>query len=309
MKTLTAKNTKQEILDAYNEAIAKLNATATTTIVQEQEAKRVATVKADAKEVAGLNILNPEIVERYKNLDEAISLAKEELESLFGIKAEALSFEALLVAKNAKIAELEEEIKAKEEAIRARVADAEVQYKEIVKRMNNDVAEAQKALEKERIREAEEFTYNLNRERQKDNDAWEDEKARREAMVEAREEAVLAREVAVAEKEGELATLQIKVAEIPTLIEEAYENGKADGKAKEAKSNAITKAHLEKEHDWKVSSLESQIATLQTQLEDVQGAKREAELKLDNAYAEMRALATTTVQSSQVKVIETAPRA
>lgn len=308
MKMMTVKNTKQEILEAYNEAITKLNENKTQTIVQEQEEKRIERVKADAKEMVNMNILNPEIVERYKNLDEAITLAQKELDDLFEIKAQALSFEALMVAKNKKLAELDDEIKYKEQAIKDRVTEANVQYEDAVKRMNNDLADKKKTLDKERVREEEEYAYNLKRERQKENDAWEDEKAEREGAVKAREEAVAKREQDVTSQEAYIKALEQQVDEMPEVVEEAVAKAMAEAKSKSDKTYSIEKAHLIKEHEWATKNLTCQIEDLKRQLEEVQAAKRLADEKLDKAYAEMKTLATTTVQSSGVKVIETAQR-
>lgn len=305
MAQITEKSTKAQILKAYEEVMAQLKATSRTTIADEQEAKRVAGVVANAEKIVSLGILNPEIETQYKDLKEAIEITKKELEELFGIKAEALSFEALVNAKNDEKAKLEAEIKATKEAEKLRVEDAHKQYSDIVAKLNKDVQDQRKALEIERKREKEEYDYNLKRERQKENDAWEDEKAEREKELAQREEAVEAREDAVRAQEKDIVVLKNQVAEIPARITQEVDKAVSEAKAKFEKSKAIEKSHMTREHEWQVQSLEDKIATLQAQVKSEAEARQLAEVKLENAYTQMRELATTTVQSSAVKVIET----
>ena len=300
MTQVTEKSTKAQILKAYEEAMAQLKATSRKTIADEQEAKRVTGVIENAEAIVGLGILNPEIEKQYNDLKEAIELTKKELEELFSIKAEALSLEALVNAKNDEKAKLDNEIKATKEAEQARLEEANKAYNEVVHRLNKDHEEKRKALEIERKREKEEYDYNLKRERKKQDDAWEDEKAEREKelAVEAREDAILA-------QENEIVILKNKVAEIPALIENAVEKAVDEAKAKASKSYAIEKNHLNREHEWEVKSLQSEISNLKAQVEAERDARVKAEADLKDAFAQVQEIATTSVKASQVKVYET----
>ena len=305
MTNITEKSTKAQILQAYNEAMEQLKAVSRKTVADEQETKRVATVVNNAEQIVGLGILNPEIEAQYRDLQEAIKLAKNELDELFGIKAEALSFEAIVNAKNDEKAKLEAEIKVAKEEEKARLEEVNKEYNQAVSQLSRDVAEKRKALDIERKREAEEYAYNLKRERQKENDAWEDEKAEREKELALREEAVEAREDAMRLQEKEIVALKNQVAEIPALIANAVDEAVEKAKAEASKSYAIQKAHATKEHEWEVKSLQTEISNLKAQLDTEKVARETAESKLTDAYAQMKELATTTVQSSGVKVIET----
>lgn len=302
---ITEKSTKAQILKAYEEAMAQLKAVSRTTVADEQEAKRVTGVVANAEAIVEMGILNPEITAQYKDLQEAIKLAKAELEELFNIKAEALSLEAIVNAKTDKVAELDAQIKDKEAEHKARITAVDTEFDIIVNNINKEIDERRKALEKERRREQEEYAYNLKRERQKENDAWEDEKAEREKELALREEAVEAREDAMRLQEKDIVILKNQVAEIPARIAQEVDKAVSEAKSKFEKSKAIEKSHMTREHEWQVQSLEDKIATLQAQVKSEAEARQLAEAKLENAYTQMRELATTTVQSSAVKVIET----
>lgn len=305
MTQVTEKSTKAQILKAYEEAMAQLKATSRKTIADEQEAKRVTGVIENAEAIVGLGILNPEIEKQYNDLKEAIELTKKELEELFSIKAEALSLEALVNAKNDEKAKLDNEIKATKEAEQARLEEANKAYNEVVHRLNKDHEEKRKALEIERKREKEEYDYNLKRERKKQDDAWEDEKAEREKELADRELAVEAREDAILAQENEIVILKNKVAEIPALIENAVEKAVDEAKAKASKSYAIEKNHLNREHEWEVKSLQSEISNLKAQVEAERDARVKAEADLKDAFAQVQEIATTSVKASQVKVYET----
>lgn len=305
MGQITEKSTKAQILKAYEEAMAQLKATSRTTIADEQEAKRVARVVENAEAIVGLGVLNPEIEKQYNDLKEAIALTKKELEELFSIKAEALSLEALVNAKNDEKAKLEAEIKATKEAEKARVEEANKEYIEVVAGLRKKVDEEKKSIEVNRKREQEEYEYNLKRERKKLDDAWEDEKAEREKELADRELAVEAREDAIRLQEKDIVALKNRVDEIPALIANAVEEAVAEAKAKATKSYAIEKNHLNREHEWEVKSLQDKIANLEAQLVSEREARTKAELDLKDAFAQVQEIATTSIRASQVKVYET----
>ena len=84
------------------------------------------------------------------------------------------------------------------------------------------------------------------RERKKDNDAWEDEKASREAALAEKELAIAIREAVADEKDIKITELNEHIAVLNDKIEEIKESSFKAGKDKAAKNITFKKAILKK---------------------------------------------------------------
>jgi len=129
-KELSTKNTKQEILDAYNEMLEKLQSSETVEpkVLKEKEEKQnlvktalqnteQSIIKSIAELKIGLNTSLDKISEHLVNeqkrlaqIQEAIGLEQKRLEDLYKINANADSLAALIMAQKEKKAEFERQI-------------------------------------------------------------------------------------------------------------------------------------------------------------------------------------------------------
>lgn len=317
-KEVTAKSTKTEILEAYNEVKAKLDAMDSMKDdpmkkVAEAEIKRV----SDSTEtIVGKNILSPEIVGAYNDLMKDIESKKKTLKELYDIEIEANSMVAMINAHKEK----EVELKAKYDSMKAEL-DAEVaekkakaqeelvkladQKKETLENIRKESKELMNALNVERARNKEEYDYVTKRSRQKENDVWADEKATREKVLAEKEAAVKLRETEVSAKEEYIAELESKVAEIPTLVETAKAEGIKKGESDAGKSYSFEKRTIETKNEYEQKALKDTLARLEDALAAEKEAKETLQDKLDSAYAQMRELASETVKSSGgVKILD-----
>lgn len=100
MSKITMKSTKQEIMDAYEAAMKKIEESET----GKDDPVAMAKVEKDkkiiesAQMIAEDNILNPVIIERYENLKTAIEMKNKELQELYGIETKANSLVAMINA-------------------------------------------------------------------------------------------------------------------------------------------------------------------------------------------------------------------
>lgn len=317
-KEVTAKSTKTEILEAYNEVKAKLDAMDSMKDdpmkkVAEAEIKRVSD---SAETIVGKNILSPEIVGAYNDLMKDIESKKKTLKELYDIEIEANSMVAMINAHKEK----EVELKAKYDSMKAEL-DAEVaekkakaqeelvkladQKKETLENIRKESKELMNALNVERARNKEEYDYVTKRSRQKENDVWADEKATREKVLAEKEAAVKLRETEVSAKEEYIAELESKVAEIPTLVETAKAEGIKKGESDAGKSYSFEKRTIETKNEYEQKALKDTVARLEAALAAEKEAKETLQDKLDSAYAQMRELASETVKSSGgVKILD-----
>lgn len=328
MKDVTLKDTKNVIYDAYEEvseayedALKKIKTLESSKVdPQKQIAEKVKkeTFKT-AEEVIGLGILNPEIIEKKKALDSAIAMETEELDTIYKIKVEANTLTALVNANIDKRLELEKKDKENEEAYKKRLADREADYREAEKKLQESFDAKSKELKKnyeelettlkvQRARDEENYKYDLKRDRKIENDKWADEKALREKCLADRELEVAEREEKVAEMEATIAELKAKVEEIPALVEKAKKDGE-EAKAKELeKVHAIQKASITRDAEWEKKILNQQVDSLTKELDKANEKAVALEVKVNEAYKEISGIANKTVQSSGVRIIETASK-
>lgn len=311
MAEITMKSTKAEIMEAYKAAVEKLD---TRDRMIDDPAKEAAKAKkveviASADKTAKEDIFNPEIIKKYNDLTEAITMKQIELDDLYGIEAKANAMAAMINAykeKNeelkenqaAKEAEFDLRMKEKKEALESEIADLEQHKKDVMNSIDVEAAAKIKEIEQARKRDEEVYTYNLNRSRKIENDKWEDEKADREKILELRETAALEKEIELNAKADHVKELEAKVEEIPTLIAAATEEGIKKGKADADKSNAFEVRALKKDAEYQKQLLEDKNERLAEDLANARAEKVELQKKLDDAYAQMRELAAKTVEST-----------
>lgn len=311
MSKITMKSTKQEIMEAYEEAMKK--------IAESESGKYdpVAAAKAEndkkiiesAQMIVEDNILNPVIIERYENLKTAIEMKNKELQELYGIETKANSLVAMINAYkdkeielkdkyNARTKELDDEFTKKELILKEEIASLEKSKEDLINKIQNESNELTKSLNKKHKREEEEYEYNLKRSRKVENDRWEDEKAAREKELAEREAAVKADEAELADRTSYIEELEKKVEEIPDLIQDAKDKAFADGKAKADKSNAFEVRALKQQNDYNTQILEDKVDRLYSEVDSLKAEKANLQAKLDDAYAQMRELAAETVKST-----------
>lgn len=315
---INSKSTKTEILEAYMAVKEKLDALENMKddpmkVLVKDEATRVAD---SAKAIIEKDILNPEIVQSYMDLQKEIENKKETLKQLFAIEAEANSMIAIINANkekevelknryNEKNTELEIEFASKKEKLNEEIALLEKRREEVLESIETDNQTYMEKVMVDREREEEEYLYNLKRNRKKENDAWEDQKVAREKVLTDREVAVLARETTMDEKEEYVAALERKVSEISTLVDLAREEGTKKGKADAEKSHAFEVRTISTKNEYEQKALKDKVARLEADLEKEREAKEIIQDKLDSAYAQMRELASETVKSTGgVKILD-----
>lgn len=317
MSKVTEKNTKAQILDAYEQAmktIAELKAGKTTT-AEVVKAKEVKAVKEAAKQIVEMNILDASIISKYNNLLKTIKMLEAEIEELYGIKREADSLEALINSYKDKTRELETQYKEKvnslDKEFRIRQESNKAVYqKEVdecvkkIQELKQDYKEEKEKLDKERAREKEEYTYNLNRERAIENDKWLDEKTAREKELAVRESAVTERELEVDELNKKVVAFEDKVTKLELERQEIYDKGVADGTSKAKKEAETSKEFANRAHKAELERKEDIITSLQATVEDYKSANITLQNKLDEAYARIQSMAIEAAKNSGTRVIE-----
>ncbi len=251
-KKLSATNTKQEMLDAYNDLLTQMEDKRESDATPEQKVaekavKQVVAV-ADALTADGiihdisnlkaevgkvLTTLSDRLEQetgRYDAVKRAIAEKEKELAEIYEIQKAASSLSALIEAHNLKKEEFEADMAARKEELAREIDETRQAWQTEKAKRTAEIKEQEAAEAKKRSRDKEEFEYNLQRERQSAQDAFEKEKAgleeetsRMEREIAQRREIadreLAGREQAIARQEQELADLRAQVAALPKELE------------------------------------------------------------------------------------------
>lgn len=318
MSEVTMKSTKQQIFDAYVEMKEKaLNNKVDFDPKAEAEKVRLESVLKNAEAAISDNFLNPEFVQKYKDLKEAIDLKEKELNELMETENVVFSFAEMLNTYNMKEKELKEnhtkmveEMRSELAAEKAKIAEELEEAKSLAKKKEveykTQLEEAKMELDKQRKREEEEYQYNLNRTHKELDDKWEEKKTKREAELAAREKEIQDQEDYIQGLEEANEMLHENIISLKAEKECEYQKGLKEGKEKAGKEYAFEKKALEKENEHQKAMSDATIQQLEQRLAEKDAESKSYAEKLDEAYRKMNELATTTAQQiGTTKIIST----
>lgn len=321
MSKVTEKNTKKEIMAYVEELEVKLaekhEARKTTEDVKKET--KVKEIKESAAKLIATGIVNEKTEAQYNNLLETIKLLDRELEEVYEIQRTANTLEALLITyedKNEslkkehaeKVAKAKEEFETKAAAWDELLKQCRIDHDKLISDLRDQFREEKQKLEKERAREREEYTYNLLRERNIENDEWADEKAQREAVISNREFELTKRENAAAELEERVKVALDEVEALKLEKLEQYNKGFEEGKAKAAKENAIVKSYMEKDYKAQLERKDDKIVALEESLDETRKSNITLQSKLDAAYTRIQEMAIESAKNSGTRIVESATK-
>ena len=303
---ITLKNTKAEILNALNNALKRAEATEKTKLDPEKVVKEQVEKKAieTTKKAVEQEIFSKELIDKFHNLQIAIAAEENRLQELYGVDSKLQKLALVIESGNECIARIKAEeltiTKEKQDNLQA----LDTQFNQKKQELQFEYDETSKKMKIDRARENEEYQYNLARKREKENNAWSDEKKARElALLKQEQDA----KTLLAEAESKIEyikTLEAKVENIGALLE----------KEKQAAIKTVTTSlNMEFEHksilaekDYKnsISRLEDKVFYLEKELNVSNELVITLQNKLDKAYTELRELATKTVEfTGGVKIL------
>jgi len=318
MTDINAKSTKAEIMEAYmaqKKQLDKLMAAKDDPVAQEKVRKQKVTLDS-AAEIAGQSILNDSIVKQYNDICEAVDIKRAELCELYDIETELNTLVALVNAHKDKAHELDEQYKLAKAEAEKNLQDTKAVIKEEIDALNKEKSEALSAirresaelkiqLKQERDREEDEYTYNRDRARKIAEDEWADKAAEKRRELEAWENTIIEKEKVLNAQKEHLEELEMKVSEIPSLIETATTEGYDKGKADAGNSWGFEKRAIEQKNLYEQNALNDKVERLETDLIEAKDTIVMLQEKLDSAYTQMRELATDTVKTNGgVKILD-----
>jgi hypothetical protein len=323
-KKLTTSNTKQEMLNAYNELLGQLEEQ------QEAESKPEAKVEqritaeavAVADEITNEGVVNKvgqlrsdvgrllaqvsekleEQTDRYAKISKAIAFKEKELAEIYEIQKSALSLAALIQAQQQKRDDFEAEMTAKREQLAEEIESTRAGWTDEKKRYEAELKERDAAETRRRKREEEEYRYAFAREQQLAKDQFADEKGKIERELADRkaevEKDLAQRERAVADREAELNDLRRQVAAFPKQLDEAVARAVKETTARLQADAASREQLLQREFAGERNVSTTRIAALEQTVKEQAEHLARLSQQSERAYGQVQEIAVRAIEGS-----------
>jgi hypothetical protein len=333
-KKLSSTNTKQEMLDAYNDLLSQLEEKRESVATPEQkvaekEVKQVVEVAdsltSDAiiRDIGGLKAEVGKVLTqlsdrleqeagRYESVKRAIVEKEKELAEIYEIQKAASSLSALIEAQSLKKEEFEADMSSRKETLTREIDETRQEWQRERAQRTAEVKEQDAAETKKRAREKEEFEYALQRERQTVRDSFEKEKAdlgEQKALLEREialrrelaDRELAEREQAVARQEQELADLRTRVAAFPKELEMTVSREVKQAVEKVRYETDTKLALAAKEAEGERNVYEARISALEAKVKEQAELVARLTTQAEKAYAQVQDIAVKAVEGSSAK--------
>ena len=254
VKKISTTNTKQEMLNAYNDLVTLLEqkneneVNSKEKIVQKEAALAIETADSVNSESihkklselkfefnSSLNSLSEKIeseFEKYINIKKAVSLKESELQEIFEIQKKAQTLYALIEAQKEEKENFEAEMEELKEELEFEIKEKRLLWEKEKTQRESENKERDKQELAIRNREKEEYYYKFQREQQLAKDKFETEKAaltkELSDLREKTEKDLQQREKNILDSETELKELRLKVAGFPKELSSSIEKAIKD---------------------------------------------------------------------------------
>ncbi len=314
MEEITTKNTKSEILDAYEDLLKKVKNAKAEMPKQVQEEKQRTEVVAKVsnlsndgivKEISSLKIsLNSSLDQLEKNLSNefkkledirlAIDVEKKNLEDLYALSANTDSLAAMILVQKERKEKFEKQMVDEETSFKLKM---QVERENLETEMNSlrelwkteklkqtaEIKEFAEEQKKQRQRGEEEYLYNLKIGRQKENDAYETKKASLEKELHDKksvfEHEITKREELVKTAEQEFAELRKVSAEFPKKLDDAVNSKEKEITEKMKTQFEFERKLSQKQFEGDLKLKEQTIISLQEKIAEMQASLKELSQK------------------------------
>lgn len=330
---LSTKNTKNEILEAYEELLVKQQEKKTDEPKKVQELQKQETVVRNAsglstesivKEVSGLKVNLSSSLDKlsegfiaefhkFEELQKAIQIEKQQLQDLYQLSASTDSLSVMLLAQKEKKEqfelemanrrkELEDQIKTEKTQFETEMAERKLTWKKLQEDLQLKQKEETEQLQKNRKREEEEYGYALKINRKKETDLYEEKKDKLEKELAdkkaAFEKDFAERELNIKQAESELNELRKKNVAFPAELEKAVKVAVESATEKLETNYKFEKELREREVSGELKLKTQIIETLQSKIKDMEASLKDYAQKAMSAEASVKDIALRAIDSS-----------
>ena len=326
---LSTKNTKNEILAAYDELLQKTQESKTEEPkkVQEKQIQETIVKNIAASSYDGIvnNLSNMKIelsssldkpgdkfvyeFKKFEELQQAIQIEKKTLEDLYQLSATTDSLSVMLLAQREKKQQYEEEMSSLKSKFEEDMAQTRLQWKKQQEETNEKLKEDADTLKKNRLRDEEDYQYTQKLTRKKETDLYEEKKSKLEKDLADKkssfEKEFAEREAKIKMGESELAELKTKNEAFPAEMEKAITTAIKNATEKLKVENGFEKELTAKQTEGEMKLKEQTILTLQSKIKDLELTIKELTSKAVTAEASVKDIAMKAIESSaKIQIVE-----
>ena len=319
---LSTKNTKNEILAAYDELLQKTQESKTEEPkkVQEKQIQETIVKTAAASSYDGIvkNLSNMKIelsssldklgdrfvseFKKFEELQQAIQIEKKTLEDLYQLSATTDSLSVMLLAQKEKKKQYEDEMAALKSKFEEDMSQSRLQWKKQQEETTEKLKEDADTLKKNRQRDEEDYQYTLKLTRKKETDLYEEKKAKLEKELAEKkatfEKDFAEREAKIKSSETELAELKARNEAFPAEMEKAISAAVKNETARLKIENGFEKELTAKQTEGEMKLKEQTILALQSKIKDLELTIKELTTKAVTAEASVKDIAIKAIESS-----------
>jgi hypothetical protein len=323
-QTITMKNTKKEMLEAYNEVLQQLKEKRAVELKPEKaiEGKKVEeavevtdslSTEGIVQEVSALKLevgrllsqLSDRLEEevgKYRQVRQAVEAKQKELQEIYEIEKSALSLAALIEAQHQKRQQTEAELAVRKEELTQEIETLRTEWGKEKEVHAAEIKQRDGDERKSREREKEEYQYAFQREQQLARERFEDEKARLEREItyrrEQMEKELADREKAIVEKENELNELRKQTSAFPKELELAVNKAVKEAVQRVESEAKNREELLGKEFDGERNVLNTRIESLEKTVAEQNEQIAKLTQQVDKAYGQVQDIATKAIEGT-----------
>lgn len=326
---VTEKNTKAQILEAYEKLLTKVQEKANDNPREVQQRKENAQTVSTATQASDDKILDQinrvkneftsaietiaaELVTERKKLEtiqNAIEIEEKRLKELYGLSSNADSFSALLLAQKEQKELFEQEMAAKKEQLSLQIAETRAQWDKEKAAHEENLKAEKETTARLRKREEEEYTYATQQKRKQEQDEYNNKKARQDAELKeqrsAFEKEFAEREKNILESENELKALRTASDEYPAKLAEAVRDAQSETENRLQTVHKYEKELQAKETQGILNLKDLQIKSLEAKIKEMESQVREAAAKVDTSEKTVKDIALKAIENAgKTQVIE-----
>lgn len=296
-KPVTEKNTKGEILKAYQGLLEQITSPeevdstprSEKVILDSAKNETIEKIVNDLSQLKlsanqTINVLSEKLTqeaERLSDIRKAIDISEQELEEIHNIKARAGILQRMVEIQK----QQESEFSAQMNKQHTEWEDEQKEYEQTLKR--------------ERTREEEEYAYQLSTKKRRDSEQLSEERKNWEKEKQVRQQVEK-------EQEVELTSLREQVTQFPKRLEKAIEDAVRTAVEQAKKEAQIDKNFAKQESENRTQLAQMQVNSLESTV-TAQKSKIEAlERQLADATKQIKDIAVTVINSSQRETLELA---
>ena len=316
MKRMTKRNTKDEILAAYNAARKAIAAQEiespeeeAVTIEKTQTVQKaikvhptdiVNTISDLRKNInTSLQQLENQIVERREQLStiqSAINIEENKLKERYGIMAEAATLDTIIKAQTDTKVSFDKDMQETREAWKKEQSS----HDESIKTRN-----AQEQLRRNREKEEYEYAQKMIKERDKNEFEYRKQEQKRELALQRNEhlKAMAEKEDAIKAQEEEIAELKARAESFDEVVKQKVEEAVKEATDRAGKSYSFEKRHIEAENKARVEVLETKLESALVAIESLTEEKTILMEKLESSTEKVQSIAAEAVKGAQPKII------